>query len=278
MNAETAAQKFADKLKVSINVRHASAIGNRVFSNTLSQGSIFMFYDTEPDIEEIRTTFKELSKIEYACFIVAKDLLPGEGEILDDTPDWMRVLHGMYLGQIYAYDEQGTITSCHLEPGKENYMEKTCSWNPTPIDPTLFRVRENDCWVNGWKDVMYRTASFRSESWWKKDKSQHHESSKHYSERKERRQKQQQSNSTGNGWEDFKRWQREYQSNYRSSTSLSQWAQSLKLLGVKEPFTQEQLKAAYRAKAKQLHPDLNKERDTTEDMKAVNLAYEYLKT
>ena len=44
----------------------------------------------------------------------------------------------------------------------------------------------------------------------------------------------------------------------------------------KDVHTQEELKAAYRKLAKQYHPDLNPDTDTTAIMKEINAEYEYL--
>lgn len=48
------------------------------------------------------------------------------------------------------------------------------------------------------------------------------------------------------------------------------------ILNLKETFTLAELKAAYRKRAKELHPDLNKEEDAHEKFILLNEAYEYL--
>jgi curved DNA-binding protein CbpA len=48
------------------------------------------------------------------------------------------------------------------------------------------------------------------------------------------------------------------------------------LLGIDEKATQEEIKIAYRKKAKELHPDKNKNKDTTQKFQEINEAYEIL--
>ncbi len=52
--------------------------------------------------------------------------------------------------------------------------------------------------------------------------------------------------------------------------------QYLKILGLERGATTEQIKKAYRRKARLYHPDLNKKKTATEIFIAVNEAYEYL--
>lgn len=58
----------------------------------------------------------------------------------------------------------------------------------------------------------------------------------------------------------------------------NQFERSCAILGIPTEHTQAELKAAYRKLARQYHPDLNKESDAEEKMKAINAAHEYLRT
>lgn len=49
-----------------------------------------------------------------------------------------------------------------------------------------------------------------------------------------------------------------------------------KILGVDSDATLEEIKRAYRRKAKMYHPDINKANDSQEKMKAINVAYDVL--
>lgn len=48
------------------------------------------------------------------------------------------------------------------------------------------------------------------------------------------------------------------------------------VLGLSKDATQDQIKKAYRQKAKAYHPDVNKDADAQDRMKAVNIAYDIL--
>ena len=48
------------------------------------------------------------------------------------------------------------------------------------------------------------------------------------------------------------------------------------VLGVEKTATADEIKKAYRKLAKKYHPDLNRDRDTTEKFQEINSAFEFL--
>lgn len=120
-------------------------------------------------------------------------------------------------------------------------------------------------------EEVRRRAKDREESkrYWEEANARREESHKRWEEarqktREESRKQWEQSD------EEFKDW---YNSHFGKPESMQEW---YNVLGVKENATPDEIKKAYRLKAREFHPDINKDPSATEMMQKINAAYERL--
>lgn len=82
----------------------------------------------------------------------------------------------------------------------------------------------------------------------------------------------------GSNWEDFfKDYSQGGQGGPTGGLGFREnYEKACRTLGLDYGAGEEEIKAAYRKMAKKYHPDMNKDRDTTEDFQKINDAYEFL--
>jgi len=217
--------------------------------------------------EEIRRCFDFDG---HVLFVVKESLIPAEIKSRDETPIWLRVLHGLYMGRIYVWNDR------HLFGLHFDYISGDVSESGV-IQPDELLLVDTDTWLRGWTGV-YKLARFYDRQWWSDIYSQ-------YQQREHAREQKQ-----SNARTEYERARDNYQSQQRERAQQSQskydWGDPYKTAREKQVAAPDfmmqfaragspsAVKALYRELAKKFHPDLNPGVDTTVEMQAVNAAYE----
>lgn len=94
----------------------------------------------------------------HLLFIVDEALIPDTITDRESTPEWLRVLHGLYMGRVYVWGKRG-VYGVHF-----NWDTGTIDESPY-IPITDLRCQENATWVRGWPG-NYRLAYLRDWTWW----------------------------------------------------------------------------------------------------------------
>jgi len=228
----------------------------------------------------------------YTLYIMDGRMMP-EANSEVDPPHWMEALHTLMNGRIYAYWCDGravTIRPFHIE----------WKWGNTPrgveygddISVNTLRA-ERVAPATKYIDGAYLSAHFGEGSFWKKrqpeDERQYRYSWRNwtYSERK----REPDEDEGWDAWEEFNRqygstskddgeWEwtgEEFRQRPPRKAPAATYNQYYALLGVAATASMEEVKQAYRRKAREFHPDLHPGADKakyTAKMADINAAFE----
>lgn len=215
------------------------------------------YHDTEIPVDFIRKSFDFKG---HVLFVLHEHLIPDAITDRESTPYWLRVLHGLYMGRIYVWNDR-TLYAVHFDYDEGDILESSI------IQPDGLLLVETGTWLRGWNDA-YKLARFWDVAWWT-DTNQQREQAR------EQRQ---------NFWEQYQQQEQERQ-RQREQERQRQYAYTApppKQNGSQRDFLREFLncgtlakaKGMYRDLAKEFHPDLNPGRNTTVTMQQVNAAWD----
>jgi hypothetical protein len=186
-------------------------------------------------------------------------------------------LHALFFGKLYYWwDEQ--VTAVHFVDHNGNRTAQPAPPDRYPFT-RLHTSAPHDCFHTDLEGYQWRTMSFGERVWWVRS-----EYNCNTRTRQERQSTERPPMSDAEFQEYLRRVREEARRIYeqphytppppvRSRNQLSAALATLDLTGSATP---EQIKTAYRAKARQLHPDQNPAPDATRQMQELNLAYETL--
>jgi hypothetical protein len=244
-------------------------------------------------IPEIRDRYERNTahKI-HTLFILDGRMMPDEAEEVEPAT-WMAALHSVAEGRIYAYwcdRREVTIRPVHME-WKWGGRPRKVEYGPV-VEVGNLRARMVEC-TSKYITGMYATADFGDAAFWKKQIPGEAYKGFKYSWRQWRytdNEKKEEPQQDWDPWEEFARHYgrvggsddgegRRYQRRQRESlTEYDDSQRHYDLLGVSPTASFDEIKQAYRTKAREYHPDLhpdNKEQ-YTERMVAINQAFEAL--
>lgn len=227
---------------------------------------------------------------------------PADGAILDNWYDDHQVekmLHALFFGRVYYWHDEH-VTAIHYV-SDSGFNRRTAQPAPPSAYPfdTLQTSRPHDCYDSLLEGHEWRTVSFGEHVWW--ERAQYTTGSTHqgsfqqdrqqYSQRRthtgtSRRASDERPPMTDADWQEYleriraqarreTQWQRTDHWYYAAGTIRqdNRYQQALATLGLSEGATPEQIKTAYRQKAKILHPDMGGDHDLFIQLQQ---AYEYL--
>jgi hypothetical protein len=253
-----------------------------------------------PEIEE--TFESNTARKIHTLFIVDGRMMP-ENSTEVEPPYWMAALHAAGHGRVYAYWCEGrstTIRPVHME-WKWGGVPRTAEYGPA-IDVNKLRtgiIELNSKYING----RYAMADFNDAAFWKKHEKPADQQQK-YSWRqwtygKTRKQADEQTQRDESKWDAWEEFAKHYgqtgsygpssgYTNYQRARRRSEQAHQQRtteaivrrehyaILGVSATATYDEVKQAYRQKARENHPDLHpqEKQKYTEKMANINAAFE----
>jgi hypothetical protein len=246
-------------------------------------------------IPEIRERFERNTAHNlHTLFIIDGRMMPNNMDEVE-PPAWMSALHSIMQGRVYAYwCERRTVI---IRPV---HMEWRWGGNPRKVEygPVIninnLRPIKTDC-GSKYIDGIYATADFGDGAFWKKNVPYDDFKQFRYSWRQWRYtdpQKKQQEQEEWDAWEAFarnfgsaeyeadaRRQRRRQQHDQPNSAAVPPHSRYFAILGVSSSATFDEVKRAYRLKARQFHPDLHppEHKDQyTAKMATINEAFEVL--
>lgn len=241
-------------------------------------------------LPEIKERYQSNSaKQLYTLYVIDGRMLPQDNSVLE-PPYWMEALHTLMNGRIYAYLCDGrdvTIRPFHME-WKWGRNPRTVEYGDE-IDLNRLAT-EVIAPATKYIDGAYLSASFGEGSFWKKrdpmSERQYNYSWRNWSYSSSQRQQSSASSDEDSGWtwEDFEQqfagkeeWEwtgeefRQRVPHHAQAAANKHYA----LLGVPVSATIDEVKQAYRRKARQFHPDLHPEEKEkyTAKMADINAAF-----
>ncbi|MBK9751215.1 MAG: J domain-containing protein [Chloroflexi bacterium] len=251
-------------------------------------------------LPEIKETYEgNTSRGVHTLFILDARMLPLDNSRIEPPPHWMEVLHTLTCSRIYTYHLDGrsvTIRPLHIEwrwGDAPRFVEYGEIVNINDLHTDV--IESNSKLITG----RFAAANFGEGSFWKKkaplEEAQYRYSWRNwsYSEKKSTRQEEE----TPSGWSSWEEFSRNYGDVGGSDEPQWDWAgeadknrqqrrtrksaaaeqrQHYAVLGVSAEASFEEVKQAYRKKAREYHPDLHpteKEKYTAK-MAEINTAFE----
>src|SRR5690606_9189206 len=227
----------------------------------------------------------------HTLFILDGRMMPEEHTDVE-PPYWMAALHALTHGRVYAYWCDGrdvTIRPVHMD-WKWGSGPRTAEYGPV-VEMSKLRAETTLCsskYITG----HYATADFGEEQFWKKrdptDHRQYKYSWRQWTYSNPRKQRVDEPQDDWDPWEEFNRHYgdvggSEYFRNFRGreqrqtrKSSQTVTSREYALLGLTINASYEEVKRAYRRKARENHPDLhpNEKEKYTARMAEINAAFE----
>lgn len=215
---------------------------------------VWICYLTEAiDPEKIRRSFTDFKG--FILYVVDDKLIPQDIESRTKTPMWLRVLHGLYMGRVYTWNDRH-LYGLHFDYDEGEVTE---SGIISPAEMVLF---ETDTLLRGWND-KYRIARFRDPAWWSV-KNPYQKAYEDIGRKREQAQNQQRYYT--------------YEQQRTQPPAPKQESQSLDFKAqFKACSNAQEAKTLFKKLARQYHPDLNPGTDTTVIMQQVNAAWDYMR-
>lgn len=217
--------------------------------------------------EEIRRCFEYDG---HVLFVVKESLIPQEIVSRTETPMWLRVIHGLFMGRVYVWNDRH-LFGLHFDYDTGDISESGI------IQPDELLLVETGTWLRGWTG-QYKLARFYDKQWWAEDYSkppynyrqpgsQQSNARAEYEQARDNYQRQQRERQQQQGYNT--RQEYAYYAPPQQASSAPDFMREFARAG-----SPSAVKALYRELAKKYHPDLNPGVDTTAEMQAVNAAYE----
>lgn len=251
-------------------------------------------------LPEIKETYEaNTARGVHTLFILDVRMLPTDNSKIS-PPHWMEALHTLTFSRIYTYECDGravTIRPLHIEwrwGNTPRYVEfgETISLNDLEVGV----IEPNSKFITG----KFAAASFGEGSFWKKktplEDAQYRHSWRHWSYGEKKTRADEEADSGWSAWEEFSRhygdvggddppqwdWAGDAEQTNRQRRSRGAAAATVDhrryyaILGVSADASFDEVKQAYRKKAREYHPDLHpteKEKYTAK-MAEINTAFE----
>lgn len=111
---------------------------------TADTGMIWICHLTaEITPEQIRRMFDFQG---HVLIVIDEKLIPDEIISRDQTPMWLRVIHGLYMGRIYVWNDRH-LFGLHFDYSAGDISESGI------IQPDELLLVETGTWLRGWTDV-----------------------------------------------------------------------------------------------------------------------------
>ena len=242
-----------------------------------------------PEIRE-RLEFNTSRRM-HTLFILDGRMMPAENADVE-PPYWMAALHALTHGRVYAYWCEGrevTIRPVHMD-WKWGSDPRTAEYGPA-VELSSLRAETTLC-TSKYITGHYATADFGEGQFWKKrdpmDHRQYKYSWRQWTYSNPRKQRTEEPREEWEPWEDFNQHYGDvggYESfrNYRSrqkqqdrKTTYTVTTREYAVLGLTSTASYDEVKRAYRRKARENHPDMHpteKEKYTAR-MAEINAAFE----
>src|SRR5258705_13599859 len=130
--------KIINQTATDVFVREQSSIAKPVW---------ICYLEVEITPEEIRRCFDFDGHI---LFVVKESLIPQELVSRKETPQWLRVLHGLYMGRVYVWNDRH-LFGLHFDYDTGDVSESGI------IQPDELLLIETGTWLRGWAGA-YRLA------------------------------------------------------------------------------------------------------------------------
>lgn len=271
---------------------------------TLDNGKLIAIYVINRAIRlaDIRERYEEnTAQGLHTLYVVDRRMLPEANESID-PPYWMSALHTLMHGRIYTYsydNREVQIRPLHLD-WKWGGQPRTVEYGDR-IDVTSLRA-DMVTPATKYIDGRFASATFGEGAFWKKRAPGEEDTHFDYSWRNwsfsntnKRRSSTEEAPRWGNTWEDFERhydevedestWDWDWSANesaqrervHPNAAAADIAERHYAMLGVSTSATIEEVKVAYRRKAREYHPDLHPQEDKatfTAKMVDINAAFE----
>lgn len=210
----------------------------------------------------------------HVLIVVNEKLIPDEIVSREQTPMWLRAIHGLWMGRIYVWNDRH-LFGLHFDYDTGDVSESGI------IQPDELLLIETGTWLRGWPGT-YKLARFYDKQWWNEDYSkppynyrqpgsQHSNARTEYEQARDHYWKQQKAREQAQEKDRNQGWN-EYVYSQQNAHPPKDFMREFARAG-----SPSAVKALYRELAKKYHPDLNPGVDTTVEMQAVNAAYERYK-
>jgi len=178
-------------------VRQRLEVNEYKFSKQFANLDLFMqspddkliwicYLDKEIEPEQIRRMFDFTG---HVLVVVNEKLIPNEITSREETPQWLRVLHGLWMGRIYVWNDRH-LFGIHFDYDSGDISESGA------IQPDELLLVETGTWLRGWTGT-YRLARFWDKSWWQESAWTFHETYNRYKQEQEKVNSQQ--------WQDYQK-------------------------------------------------------------------------
>lgn len=230
----------------------------------------------------------------HTLFIIDGRMMPSEQSEVE-PPHWMAALHALTDGRVYAYWCEGrevTIRPVHME-WKWGQERRVVNYGPA-VDVTGLRAHTAH-FTSKYITGRYAAADFGDSPFWKKRPSRDEQpfrySWRNWSFTGARRPRQEQDAEAWEPWDEFQRHygdvgdyqyyddQRKRRSSKRQSAGSRTYRvvnQHYQVLGLSSSASYDEVKRAYRLKARENHPDMHphEKEKYTKRMAEINAAFE----
>jgi hypothetical protein len=242
-------------------------------------------------LPEIRERLEEnTARRLHTLFIVDGRMMPAENAEVE-PPYWMAALHALTHGRVYAYWCEGrevTIRPVHMD-WKWGDSPRTAEYGPL-IELNALRAETTLC-TSKYITGHYAIADFGEGQFWKKrdpmDHRQYKYSWRQWSYQSSRKQRAEEPQADWEPWDEFNRHYGDVggYEHYRSfrgkerpprKTTFVVTTREYAVLGLSISASYDEVKQAYRRKARENHPDLhpNEKEKYTARMAEINAAFE----
>lgn len=205
--------------------------------------------------EQIRRSFDFKG---YILYVVDDKLIPQDITDRTSTPMWLRVIHGLYMGRVYTWNGR-FLYGLHFDYEAGVINESGI------LTPDRLLLLDSDTLLRGWNDT-YRIARMMDKAWWASEQRNQYYHNGGWQQ-------------SGGKWEYTGAAGKGY-----SKTYDTPWAKQESAPPKQRDFKAEfrackgeaEAKTLYKQLAKQYHPDLNLDTDTTLIMQQINAAWDYM--
>lgn len=255
---------------------------NDLFLASPQNDRIWVCYLDKPIEPEMIRRYLEFPG--HVLFVVDEKLIPDTIASRKETPMWLRVLHGLYMGRIYVWNGRH-LFGLHFDYDSGDVSESGI------IQPDELLLTETGTWLRGWTG-QYKLARFNDKRWWDEPVEQRQSKTDWKTDPKTGwayTDPGQKNSDARQAYEDARDhyWEQQRAREQQANNQQYQWInrEPPKQPDSKPDFmtqfaragNKDAVKVLYKELAKRFHPDMNPGIDTTQLMQEINAAYEVYK-